>query len=174
MTYFELYQEPFSLLINASNIKRKYYELSREHHPDKFSLYDAIAQETALKMSTQINEGLKILSNFDLRLHYVLQITQYITDNDDYKLSSNFLTDMMDFNEEIEEAKFSGNEVEIEHVHQKLNKLFTDLHNRITWDNFNNLEQVSDSEFGLLKQYYYESKYLRRLQSLLQNKEVEM
>jgi molecular chaperone HscB len=175
MTYFELYQEPFNLHINTSSIKRKYYALSREHHPDKFSLSDANAQEKAMKMSTEINEGLRVLSDFDLRLHYVLQITQHIIENEEYKLSPNFLMDMMDVNEEIEDAKANGDANALDKVQQKLNGLFADLKNYVNWNNANiNFEDVTEIEFGLIKQYYYESKYLKRLQNLLQDKEVEM
>jgi molecular chaperone HscB len=175
MTYFELYQEPFSLQINTSQIKQKYYALSKENHPDKFSLSDEQAQENALKMSAQINEGLRVLSNFDLRLRYVLQITQHISENEEYHLSPNFLMEMMDCNEEIEDAKASGDANAIEKMQQKLNEMFTALNNYINWDNPNNsFDLVSEIEFGLLKQYYYESKYLRRLQNLLSDKSVEM
>jgi molecular chaperone HscB len=175
MTYFELYQEPFSLQINISQIKRKYYALSKENHPDKFSLSDAEAQEKALQMSEQINEGLRVLSNFELRLKYILQINHVISDNEDFKLSNHFLMDMMDLNEEIMEAKLSNDSNEMLAINKKIESITALQKNEIEWVHSKTDFAINtELENSQLKQYYYQSKYIRRLQDLLRDTEVEM
>jgi molecular chaperone HscB len=175
MTYFELYQEAFSLQINTAQLKRKYYELSRQYHPDHVSLADADAQEAAMKMSTQINEAWKTLSDVDLRLKYILTLKNIIAEAEEFKLSNNFLMQMMDVNESIADAKLQGNATMLNSIHVQIEELKVQLKQSIQWAlAVADLHHLSESEANSLKQYYYQSKYLRRLQQQLQDKAPEM
>lgn len=59
MYYFELFDTPISLVVDKSALLKKYYTLSKEYHPDNFSLGNELAQEQALNMSAKINEAKK-------------------------------------------------------------------------------------------------------------------
>jgi molecular chaperone HscB len=109
MTYFELYNEPINLMIDASALKKTYYKLSMQYHPDKVLGNDAIAQDEALQLSASVNEGYKTLSDFQLRMAYILQSQQIITENETYQLPNDFLMEMMDLNEKIMDAKMENN-----------------------------------------------------------------
>ena len=60
MTYFELYDLPISLKIDAIQLKQKFYELSRKFHPDFFSQASENEQVDALEKSALINKAFKI------------------------------------------------------------------------------------------------------------------
>ena len=74
MNYFELYDLPVSLKVDATQLKQKFYELSRKFHPDFFSGADNEEQLEVLEKSSQINRGYKIFSNADETMKYVLQL----------------------------------------------------------------------------------------------------
>jgi len=55
MDYFELFNIPVSLFVDASSIKKKFYELSRKYHTEFFSNTSEEEQSEALEMSAMLN-----------------------------------------------------------------------------------------------------------------------
>jgi molecular chaperone HscB len=173
MSYFELYNEPFHLIINKAELKRKYYALSMQFHPDKMVQASAAEQAEAVKKSEDVNKGYTILQDFGKRLQLCLQHMNLVDELNPPALSKMFLLEMMDLNEEIEEAK--ANRENIEALSNKIESLENDLKDQILFTaTMEDLNNCSDAQKKDLVQYYYEQKYLRRLKDLLHNREVEM
>ena len=82
---------------------------------------------------------------------------------------------MMDVNESIADAKLQGNATMLNSIHVQIEDLKIQLKQSIQWAlAVADLHHLSESEANSLKQYYYQSKYLRRLQQQLQDKAPEM
>jgi len=104
MNYFELYEIPVSLQINPSLIKPQYYELSRKYHPDFFGNASEEKQSEVLEISSQVNKAFKVFNDPTELIKYVLQLKGLLEDEEKYTLPSAFLMEIMELNEQLEEA----------------------------------------------------------------------
>ena len=104
MNYFELYEIPVSLQINLSLIKPQYYELSRKYHPDFFGNASEEKQSEVLEISSQVNKAFKVFNDPTELIKYVLQLKGLLEDEEKYTLPSAFLMEIMELNEQLEEA----------------------------------------------------------------------
>ena len=163
MYYFELFDEPVSLQVNKAALLKKYYQLSKQFHPDNYSLQDAAAQEDALQMSTQINRAKNMLDDSYRRLAYILKEKQIIEEDEKYPLSPQFLGEMMDINEQLMELEFDKSEPAIQKIQDEVatisNTLFQDVK---AYYEMKNLES-ENVDYSKLKDYYYKLKYLNRI-----------
>jgi molecular chaperone HscB len=111
MNYFELYDLPLSLRPDPAAVKRKYYELSRRYHPDRFAQTGNAEQAEALKMASLNNAAWKTLSNPAATMAYVLQQLGLVEPEEKYTLPPAFLMEMMDLNEAVSDYEMdAGNE----------------------------------------------------------------
>ncbi len=104
MNFFELYDLPIKFSIDSSLLRQKYFERSKEFHPDfHINETDAI-KDNALSQSTINNNAYKILSNDSLRLRYILELKGILSEQEKEILPQDFLMDMMELNEAITES----------------------------------------------------------------------
>ncbi len=99
--YFELFNIPVSLHPDPSTVKARFYELSRQYHPDRVSTAGPDALSQALAMAATINEAYKTLRDPDATLAYVLRLNNMLEDEEKYALPPAFLMEMMDLNEAV-------------------------------------------------------------------------
>lgn len=163
--YFELYGIPVSFHPNAATVKSKYYELSRQYHPDRFAHAGGTALADALTMSAQNNAAYKTLNNPDAVMAYILKLYSLLEDEEKYSLPPAFLMEMMDINEAV-------SEYETDPTNEDARQMATNVLNEQLelWDNatkllINKFEQ-GDHENALLlqiKDQYFRKKYLLRI-----------
>ncbi|HEY0065932.1 MAG TPA: hypothetical protein VGB46_01170, partial [Flavisolibacter sp.] len=72
MNYFELFELPVKLKVDRNEARKKYFELTRKYHPDYFVNQGSDEQQDMLEVSAQLNKALKIFSNEDETMRYVL------------------------------------------------------------------------------------------------------
>jgi molecular chaperone HscB len=164
--YFALYGIAPSLNPDKANIRKKYYELSRQHHPDRASAQDNEAQQGTLGMSAQVNEGYRVLNDEDALLGYLLRQQGVLEDEEQYKLPPEFLMEMMELNEAVGNIAMAPDmQPDAEREYQS--QIFA-------WEaGFNPLkERFNGGERGVdlltgLKDYYFRKKYLLRIKSRL-------
>lgn len=163
MDYFELFGLPVSLKVNKVYNIKKYYALSKEFHPDHFTLDNTGAQEKALLMTSEINKAKKILDHADQRLAYYLTQNNLIQTDEKYTLSLSFLGDMMDINEQLMELEFDQDASKLADIQSAVMEKETLLFEEVKL--FFEMEelQISDSDHLKLKDYYYKKKYLNRI-----------
>lgn len=99
--YFELFNIPVSLHPDAATVKTRFYELSRQYHPDRFSTAGPDALSQALAMAATVNEAYKTLRDPDATMAYVLKLHNLLEDEEKYALPPAFLMEMMDLNEAV-------------------------------------------------------------------------
>jgi molecular chaperone HscB len=175
MNYFELYESPVNLIIDATQLKKTYYQLSKVHHPDQVSLSNADAQADAMQMSTLVNKGYAVLGNASARLEYVLQLLAIISPEENYKLAPDFLMQMMELNEQIMDAKLDGNAAQLQSCAVQMQKLEYHLQQEINWVfSMPSITTLNDVQMESLKKYYYQIKYIKRVKDLLADKQVEL
>ena len=72
MTYFEAFGIEPALAIDTEDLQQRFYRLSREFHPDRFTRKPAVEQQLALERTSMLNDGLRILKDPVRRAEYVL------------------------------------------------------------------------------------------------------
>ncbi len=167
MNYFELYQIPIGFKVDAKALKRKFYALSKEFHPDFHADKSEEEQVRILEMSTMNNEAYKVLKDFDKRMKYVLDLKNLLEEGKD-KLPQDFLMEMMDINEALMELEFDFDKNKIEAAKTTINNLKQALYKPIqeVVEHYDDKESSSE-ELSLIKKYYLKHRYILRIQNNL-------
>lgn len=71
--YFAVFGLDRRLKIDEAELQRKFYELSRQHHPDHFGDAPAAEQEYALEMTALLNDAYRVLRDPVKRAEYLLK-----------------------------------------------------------------------------------------------------
>jgi len=174
MKYFELFGWQAHFDIDIAALKKKYHALSRESHPDFYTLESNDAQSESLKDSTDLNLAYKTLKNPRLLLKYILEEEGAVLEGKDANMSQGFLMEMMEINETIMELQFDPDEDKM----AEAKKAFQD---RVKALELVGDKLKADYDAGLLsenlndlRQYYFEKKYLNRMEENLNNSESEI
>jgi len=168
MTYFELFNIPVSLQVDAAVVKTKFYELSRKYHPDFFSQATEAEQEEALEKSSLLNKAFKVFSNKDETLKYVLQLKGLLENEEKYQLSPDFLMEMMELNETLTDAKMDADEEKVASCKLQVSNFEKELYEDVKSIIEHFKDGISTQEELLqVKDYYFKKKYLSRILSSL-------
>lgn len=164
MNHFEFFDIEPTLEIDLKDLRKKYILNSRKYHPDYHTNASESEVEESLRMSTLNSKGYEVLSDFDHRLHHVVEI---ISDGKIEKpqLSPAFLMEMMEVNESIESLDEAGKQalkVEINDRDAQAYQALKDLHSKA-------LDTLDEGEKERIKSYYFEHKYLLRILENLDN-----
>ncbi|MEN9522096.1 MAG: co-chaperone Hsc20 [Bacteroidota bacterium] len=165
MNYFEFYNLPVSFKINNAELKKKYFEFSKLYHPDFFTNAKSTEIENALEKSTLNTNAFKVLSSLNSRMKYILELKEIIHADEKFKLPNDFLLEMMDLNEAIDELQFEQDakkkEVVISEIKAFENQLQQSVQHLIDKEN---VDEFSPIDFEKIKEYYFKKKYLNRLE----------
>ncbi|MEM6724149.1 MAG: Fe-S protein assembly co-chaperone HscB [Bacteroidota bacterium] len=168
MNYFEFYELPVSFLLEASVVKKRFLQLSKQYHPDFYTLESAEKQAEILEKSTMNTNAFKTLSNFDARMKYVLGLKGVLDEEGQAKLPQDFLMEMMDVNEELMELEFDNDPTKVEVIKNTVQGLENELYAQVSkiledYDEKNS----SSEELETVKDYYYKKRYLLRIRENL-------
>ncbi len=165
VNYFEFFGLPESLHLDEAALKRRFYENSKKFHPDFFTLESPEKQAAILELSTLNNEAWRILSNFDSRLKYLLEIKGQLGEEGTNAIPQEFLMDMMDINEEAMELEFDFDPERFAALSHQLAKLEGDLQAELTRTLVP--ESAEADQFAAMKDYHLKKKYLLRIKESL-------
>ncbi|NNE25812.1 MAG: Fe-S protein assembly co-chaperone HscB [Saprospiraceae bacterium] len=164
MNYFELFGMPLGFEIDQRLLKRKYYELSKQFHPDKFTLHSDEEQVQALQKSTEVNKAYKVLKDKQSRIKYILEYLGVEFNEGNEKVSQEFLMEMMDINETLMELKFDPDIEKQKAALHSIEAIKTSLSDEIAPVTQKiDLNNPTDSALAQIKDYYLKSQYLKRL-----------
>jgi len=167
ISYFEFYNIPESFHPDVAHLKKKFYEFSKQYHPDFFAGESDEKQQEILELSTINNKAWQTLSDPAKRLEYILRQHELLVDGAKPQLPSDFLMEMMDINERLMEvddteqlASLNNEVLAVDgDINQKLDKLTADYH---TLD-----DTAKESRLNEILDLYYRQKYLLRIKESL-------
>ena len=110
VNYFAFYNLPEAFLLDEAALKARYYQLSRELHPDFHAQDTPAAQAEALRLSTLNTDAYRTLANPDLRMAYLLGQHNLLEEGSaQNQLPPDFLMEVMDLNEQLMELETAPN-----------------------------------------------------------------
>ncbi len=121
MDYFEFYNLPVSFNIDEKTLKKEYIRMSKKYHPDFHTLVSDDEKALVLEMSSLNNKAFQTLSDPYLRIGYVLELQEVLSEGNKNEVPQDFLLEMMEINEELMTAELEensgGSEALTEKVH---------------------------------------------------------
>ena len=167
INYFDFYGIPESFHPDVAALKKKFYEFSKEYHPDFYATDTDEKQQEILELSTINNKAWQTLSDPAKRLEYILRQHELLVDGAKPALPGDFLMEMMDINERLMEIDDADQWAEINNevmsvdddINQKLHSLTKDYQTLDDAAKENRLNEILD--------IYYRQKYLLRIKESL-------
>ena len=165
MNYFDLFDIPVQLKVNAASLSKKFFELSKKYHPDYFANESDEAQTGALEKSALLNKAWKTFQNTDATIKYVLQEKGLLEEEEKYELPPGFLMEVLEINEQLMDADDPS-------ARDKLQLTTHNLQSEIYAPVKEIVESYQDAvttqkELLQVKEYYYKKKYLDRIRQQL-------
>jgi molecular chaperone HscB len=112
--YFTVFGLPRKLTVDGEALQRRFYELSREHHPDFHQGAGVDRQAESLARSALVNRAYRALRDPLARVEYLIaleegrEVREGATDKP--KAPRELLMEMLEVQEALEEAKAQGME----------------------------------------------------------------
>jgi molecular chaperone HscB len=110
--YFGVFGLPRKLQVDGEALQRRFYELSRAHHPDFHHGADAARQAEALESSALVNRAYRALREPLARVEYLIALEEGREtkegDTAKPKAPMDLLEEMLEVQEALQEAKTSG------------------------------------------------------------------
>lgn len=165
-SYFELYDLPLSFKVDEALLKKKFYALSREFHPDHHANESHEKQDEILELSTLNNKAYKVLSDPLKRIEYILELNDMLAEGDKYVLPQEFLMDMMDVNEALMDMEFDPDPSRLMSITSEIDQLEASLFDelKLLTDEFDAKTNTDPTSILLkIKDIWYREKYLQRI-----------
>jgi molecular chaperone HscB len=101
--HFELFGVPVQFAVDAAELDRRYHELQREVHPDRFAAAADTERRVSMQLATRVNEAYQTLKSPLKRAVYILQLRgadpEFETNT---AMPPEFLMEQMSWRERIE------------------------------------------------------------------------
>jgi len=156
MNYFEFYGLKPGLILDLKELKSKFLLFSRLNHPDHFALENDADQSAAEENSALNNKAYKTLLDQDLRIKYVLELKGKIKEEETLTLSPDFLMEMMDINDLIQENPELAR-TQLKNIEEALDQEARPLLESFDFDT------ATEQNLDGIKAYYYKRRYILRL-----------
>src|ERR1700748_3277511 len=160
INYFEFYDIPESFHPNQADLKKKFYQLSKEYHPDFHANEDDEKQQEILELSTLNNKAYQALSDPNKVLEYILRIHDLVSEGAKPQLPGAFLMEMMDINERLMEA---DSKEELGEIAAEVLAIEGDMNQELhglTKDYEQLNDKTRESRLNDIANLYYRQKYL--------------
>lgn len=165
MNYFELFEIPIELKVDATALNPTYFRLSRKYHPDYFAQSSDAEQEEALEKSAQLNKAWQTFRQPDETIKYVLQLKGLLEEEEKYTLDPVFLMEVMELNEQLMELELEVDPLLLKAAGTRTEELKKEIYNHVAPIVEHYQEGItSEKELLQVKAYYYQKKYLDRIE----------
>ena len=122
--YFQLFKIEQSSTIDSNNLEKKYFELQKEFHPDKYVNAGDHEKRLSLQITSYINEAYETLKNDYLKSIYLLKVEGFEVGDQNNTISDpEFLMHQMELREESEKITLNKDPEELKNFILKIEKL---------------------------------------------------
>lgn len=164
MNYYELFGFPVGFSIDQAALKKRFFELSRQYHPDYFAQSDAFAQAEALEQSAMVNKAYRTFSDPERTMQYLLELKGLVEAEEKYSLDPMFLAEVMELNEQLMELEFEPDPAALDQLAEQTETLSKNIYHDVEGIMAGYQEGTTAKEALLpVKEYYYQKKYLQRI-----------
>jgi molecular chaperone HscB len=167
MNYFDFYSIPESFNPDQAILKKKFYQFSKQYHPDFYANEDDAKQQEILELSTLNNKAYQTLSDPAKRLEYVLRLHDLVSEGAKPQLPADFLMEMMDINERLMEVDDAD---QLGHITAEVLAIEGDIVESLL-ALITDYEQLDDtakeSRLNDIANIYFKQKYLLRIKESL-------
>ena len=168
MNHFQFFDLPVSFYLDEKDLKKRFLVNCRKYHPDFYTMESEEKQAEVLELSTQNNNAFRILSDFDKRMAYMLQIKGVLGEEGKNDIPQTFLMDVMEIQESIMGLEFGYEEKAFETAKKQVAQLEKKLNYSIEPILQSYDDKTSDTgELIAVKEYYLKKKYLLRIKENL-------
>ena len=112
MNYFEVFGLPRKLAIDVDALQKRFYELSRQHHPDFHQAAPPAEQARALEASALVNAAYRALRDPISRIEYLVRLEEGRDTKEGAavkpKAPPELLEEMFEIQETLQEARAGG------------------------------------------------------------------
>ena len=160
MNYFELFSIPIQLKVDVKALSARFFELSRQFHPDYFVNEAPLVQAQALENSSLLNKAWKTFQQPDETIKYVLMSKNLLEEEEKYTLPPDFLMEVLEINEEL----MDHGSTESSDLQARIKELQEEIYEPVK-EIIEKYDDKHATEASLLavKEYYYKKKYLDRI-----------
>lgn len=167
INYFEFYDIPESFEPDATLLKKKFYALSKQYHPDFYANEDEAKQQEILEISTINNKAYQTLSDPAKRLEYILKQHELVNEGAKPQLPADFLMEMMDLNERLMEVDDAEQLASIRAEALAVENDLQDQLKAVTADYETLNDTAKEDRLNHIADIYYRQKYLLRIKESL-------
>lgn len=167
MNYFDFYGLPETFNLNDADVKKKFYQLSKQYHPDFYANENEEKQQEILELSTLNNKAYQTLADPAKRLEYILRLHDLVSDGAKPQLPADFLMEMMDINERVMEV---DSKEELGSIIAEVLAIEGDMNEELlglTVDYPHLDDTAKESRLNKIANIYFRQKYLLRIKESL-------
>lgn len=171
MNHFGFYEIPLAFNIDESALRTKFYQLSKQYHPDFYTNQPDEKQQEMLHLSTLNNHAFKTLGSFEGRVKYILQLNGMLEEGGKHTLPPDFLMEMMDLNEGLADIESDPAPEKLNYISGQVDKFDAEVNaamkeQSLVFDAAVD-EEAKKSALEQIRESYHKSKYLLRLRESL-------
>ncbi len=179
--YYELLGLERKLLLSQDELQRRYYELSRQFHPDRFMRKPEAERQHALDASSALNDAYRTLKEPVRRAEYVLKQSGFdIGEQRSKDVPPELLEEVFELNMALEEMR-SGDESarpQLESARTSFTQMLSDVDRDLeklfgAYDAAPDREQLSHLR-GILNRRRYIQNLVRDVEKELNQQHVEL
>jgi len=156
MNYFNLFGFEEAPVVDKKLLAEKYFALQKQNHPDFFTQSGEAEQEASLQQSADINKAFTIFQSEDKTIEYFLQLKNVVITDEKYQLPPDFLMEMMEINETLDEKDGVEITADLAGIEKQL---YAEVEPVLKNPALHN----DEASLQKLKRYYYKKKYIQRI-----------